>query len=174
MLINEIFDNSYELDSGTSSALNFRNQLSANHPELRSLRIFEVKNDDSQFIMTFYSSDDAYEVHHFKIQNGIIYSGQILNSARNRNFAANPRYISTAIQLYKKELSRGHKIRVVADKASGMWPIYQRVIERLIDDKNYEVDKIDTNYVGMDGKAYIAQVIKPAGKFTESFKNIHL
>ena len=136
--------------------------------------MFEVKNDDSQFIMTFYSTDGAYEVHHFKIQNDAIYSGQILISAKNRNFAANPRYISTAIRLYKKELSRGHKIRVVADKASGMWPIYQRVIERLIDNKNYEAEQIDTNYVGMDDKVYVAQVIKPAGKFTESFKNIHL
>jgi hypothetical protein len=174
MLIHEMFDNPYALDSSTQTALTIKKQILSMNHNMRSLRVFEVVEHPEEFIMTFYAEDGIYEVHHLKAVNGIIQTGTILSASKNRNFAANPRYISTAINLYQNELKRGHAVRVVADKTSGMWPTYQRVINQKIKKDGYESDNIDTNYKGVDNGDYIAQVIRPRGKFKETFQNFRL
>jgi hypothetical protein len=173
MLLSKIFDNSYKLDASALRALAIKQHILSKHDNISSLRVFEVVEDPDQFIMSFYT-DGRYEVHHLKTIDNRIQAGEIIPAEKNRSFAANPRYISTALKLYLNELNKGHAIRVVADKNSGMWPTYQRVIDRMVNKYNYDTEDIDTNYKGVDDGDYIAQVIKPRGKFKETFNNFRL
>ena len=172
MLINEIFDKPYELDPASPTALSIRDEMKAEYSDARSLRAFQVVEDPTQFIITF-TRDGIFEVHHMKVQDEYLQSGKILTPVRNRAFAANPRYISTAIKLYLVELARGHAIRIVANPNSGMWQAYERIIKRYAATHRYDIGEL-VDYIGIDGEKYIARVIKPRGKFTEMLQNIRI
>jgi hypothetical protein len=169
MLINEVFDNPYSLVTDTPLTNVITNSIRKSGQGSSGLIVYEVSDDPQQFFILI-AVNGAWEVHHQRLQNGHLVSGEHLRV----NQGPNPRYVSTAIQLYRARLDRGHTIRVVG--TSEMWPTYERVIDRMLKQKgrHYITDEVDQNYIGIDGETYVAQVLRPRGKFREMFKNIKL
>jgi hypothetical protein len=169
MLINEIFDSPYSLVTNTSMTNLITNSIREKDHGLSGLIVYEVSDDPSQFFILI-MINGAWEVHHQKLYNGELVSGQYLNV----NKGPNPRYMSTALELYRTRLDKGHKIRVVGTPQ--MWSTYQRSIERIVknSDGTLITEPIDQGYVGFDGGKYISQEVKPRGKFREMFKDIKL
>jgi hypothetical protein len=160
MILSEIFDNSYTLRTNERTD-DLRSKLRDEYPYIRTMLVYQSAEDPDQFFLLT-RIDGEWEVHHF-LDTGAQYSTGVAHGIHDK---PNPRWISTAIKLYRARLDKGNPIRIIAGAASGMWPLYQRVIQKMIDNSNGGLiaDTPDHNYKTVGGEAAIAQTIKPAGK----------
>ena len=172
MLINEVLDNPHQLKSGTEQTEFITREMRKQGLGVHGLMVYEAVEDPTQ-IFILVTVNGAWEVHHLLSKNGDYAGGSLLPSGQGRS-GPNPRYLSTAIKLYEGRLNKGHHIRVVG--TSAMWSTYRRVIDRMLKqtEGRYIADEVDESYCGIDGDTYIAQVLRPKGKFYEMFKEIKL
>jgi hypothetical protein len=170
MLLQEIFDKPYQLQTNTGQTQSFIDWLRDQGYGLNGLMVYEAIEDPRQVFILIKSDDGFWEVHHVLSTPDGYKSGDILGIGGKS--APNPRFISTAMSLYQRRLDKGHGIRVVAKKDSGMWPTYQKIINRIVkkSDGGHIAGPIDQNFVSIDGVPSIAQTIKNKGKFYEWFK----
>jgi hypothetical protein len=171
MLINEIFDSPYTLKTDTEQTKEITTWLRSQGHGLNGLIVYEAADEPSQVFILIKSKDGFWEVHHVHVTKHGYQSGEFINGGNNQG--ANPRFISTAMMLYQKRLDKGHGIRIVAKKDSGMWKTYKKVIDRIVKNSNGGLltGPIDDNFMSIDGVPSISQTIKNKGKFHETFKN---
>lgn len=124
MRLDELFNATYTLVP-TDDLLKKTIERQLRAGGLDNITIAQAQEDPRQVFMLG-KSNDAWEVHHVLINNHRLVSGQILNATGH----ANPRFISTAIELYNSKLGSGDNIRVLGTKA--MWPTYEKVIARML------------------------------------------
>lgn len=160
MLITEIFERPFELETDTPLTRSVTNFFIHKALPVSGIRVYAARDDINNLFVVFKTSDGYWEVHHsYKTPQGYrsgIKLGTDLRSATQ--------YIATAAQLYKQLLDSGKKIRVLTTARSGMWPVYQRIIKRLIRgaEDHYTVsDPIETTSV--DGRTAIGVTIEPRG-----------
>lgn len=158
MLLFEIFDRPYALVTGTAATSSIAEWFRANNVPVSQVYAAEEEYPKHLFI-TLRSKDGYWEVHH-AYKTGTRYRSGIKLGLGDR---AQPRYIATALQLYKQHLDRGHPIRIVASRASGMWPTYKRIIDRMLRGRQVEfiVGEPDPNYIGVGEQPSIAVTIEP-------------
>lgn len=166
MKIEEVFDKSYDLTM-SGSVVDAVKAALTNDGIVQSMVYQNQNNPDEVFISM--NVNGAWEVHHniFDRNTGKFVSGKRLG----KTTGANPRFISTALNLYKNRLSKGHSIRVVG--TPDVWPTYEKAIEHiLLRDKNqYDFGSVTTS-TNKDGEEIISQVISPKGKLESLNKNI--
>lgn len=158
MLLFEVFDQPYELLSGTARTRSIAAWLAAHNSRINSVRVYEVVDDPRNIFIEFRGPDGYWEVHHAALRDRKFVSGKKLKLSAG----AATQYIATAIQLYKQHLARGRAIRIVASRASNMWPTYRRVIARLLRgaEDSYEVSE-PYSYASVDGVPSTAVTIEP-------------
>jgi hypothetical protein len=136
-----------------------------------TLKVSAKSDDPNHVIAAYRGNDGCWEVHHFyhsgdgEIKSGQRLSASELETRKNSGGSSGDGYLATAIEIYKSKLSKGYPVRVVA--SAEMWPIYERIIDRLLHDSSnsYEVKNIDHQYRGLDGNIYVAAKIGHRGKF---------
>jgi hypothetical protein len=160
MLITEIFDRPFELETDTPLTRAVANFFISKKLPLSGLRVYAARDDINNLFVVFKTSDGYWEVHHsYKTSQGYrsgIKLGSDLRSATQ--------YIATAAQLYEQLLDSGRRIRVLTTERSGMWPVYQRIIKRLIRgaEDQYIVGE-PTKTISADGVPSIGVTIEPRG-----------
>lgn len=157
MYLFEVFDQPYELLTGTPRTRKIANWLASRNSNINSVRVYEVVDDPRNIFIEFRGPDDYWEVHHALWTGSGFKSGSILNMSRG----AATQYIATLIQLYKQHLGRGRAIRIVATKKSDMWSTYERVIARLLRgaEDSYDVSE-PQEYTSVDGVPSTAVTIE--------------
>jgi hypothetical protein len=167
MLIQEIFDSPYSLKTDTEQTKQIGQWLRSNGHGINGLIVYEVIDDPSQIFILIKAKDGFWEVHHVYATPNGFQSGNIIDGSVKQG--ANPRFISTAMALYQRRLDKGHGIRIVAKKDSGMWKTYEKIIDRIVKNSNGGLlaGPVDDNYNSVDDVPSIAQTVKNRGKFYE-------
>jgi hypothetical protein len=131
MRILEIFDTQHELISNEYTR-RLEKWLSDRNVD-EELHVYASRTDSSQVFVEVKQPDGYWEIHHTTIFKGKHYSGsRVKDIGSQPNTAKATKYLTTAIQLYKNKLDSGEKIRLIVTDKSGMLPLYQRIIKRLI------------------------------------------
>jgi len=124
MRLNELFNTTYKLVP-VEGLLKKTIERQLRAGGLDNITVTQAQEDPRQVFMLG-KNNGAWEVHHVLIANQQFVSGRILNTAGH----ANPKFISTAIELYNSKLDSGDNIRIIGTKT--MWPTYQKVIARML------------------------------------------
>jgi len=123
------------------------------------------KKDEPNQVIYLINNDGYWEVHHQLMDNeGNFISGERLDSKSGGGSKINTGLFATAIDLYKRCLSRGRRIRVTAPR--DLWDTYNKVIDRIIDEYDGRLvsSKVDDNYKSSDGKIYSARTLQFEGR----------
>lgn len=150
MRILEIFDTQHELITNEYTR-RLEKWLSDRNVD-EELHVYVSSTDSSQVFIEIKQPDGYWEVHHTTIIRGKHYSG-----SRAKDVGTQPstskatKYLTTAIQMYKNKLDSGEKIRLIITEKSGMLPVYQRIIKRLIAGK--ENQYVVSEPVSVSGKS---------------------
>ena len=161
MLVNEIFDQPYELETDTTITKAISNWTLAQNLDISGLRVYAVKNDTDNIFMMYRTNDGYWETHHAYKSEDVYRSGVKLGT----DISAATKYISTVTLLYKQLLDRGSRIRILTTQTSGMWPTYQKIIKRLIRgaENQYNVGE-EQKSISIDGIPSVSMTIEPRGR----------
>lgn len=131
MHILEIFDTQHELISNEYTR-RLEKWLSDRNID-EELHAYISRTDPSQVFVEIKQPDGYWEIHHTTIIRGKHYSGsRVKDIGTQPSTSKATKYLTTAIQMYKNRLDDGEKIRLIVTDKSGMLPVYQRIINRLI------------------------------------------
>ena len=132
MRILEIFDTQHELISNEYTRRLEKWLVDKDNID-EELHVYVSSTDSSQVFVELKQPDGYWEVHHTTVVKGKHYSGsRVKDVGTQPSTSKATKYLTTAIQLYKDKLDRGEKIRLIVTDKSGMLPVYQRIINRLI------------------------------------------
>jgi hypothetical protein len=170
-ILDEHIGRPWTLVNSGAVAKHIQSDLLSNGIDRLTLKVSAKSDDPNHVIATYRGNDGCWEVHHFyhsgdgEIKSGQRLSASELETRKNSGGSSGDGYLATAIEIYKSKLSKGYPVRIVA--SAEMWPIYERIIARLLRDSNdsYEVKNIDHQYRGPDGITYVAAKIGHRGKF---------
>jgi hypothetical protein len=124
MKLYELFDATYKLVP-TEGILKARLERLLTLGGLTDVSVMNAKENPEQIFMIG-KNQGAWEVHHAVIAGQRFVSGQILNKSDRPN----PKFIGTALNLYKSKVSNGENVRIIG--TAEMWPVYEKVIGRII------------------------------------------
>lgn len=156
MILDEIFDSEYTLKRVDDGTLYETIKDAFINDGYDSLSILQASEDSTQIFIVGVK-DAAWEVHHTVAEPGKLFvSGEIISGNR----PANPKFISTAMKIYKNKLDRLNRIRVVAVPV--LWKTYKKVIDREVDMSKYDIGKPMTIVRG--NTEMVAQEISPKSK----------
>lgn len=158
MLLFEVFDQPYELLTGTARTRKIADWLASHNSNINSVRVYEVVDDPRNIFIEFRGPGGYWEVHHALGTD----SGYVSGKKLKLSAGAATQYIATLIQLYKQHLGRGRAIRIVATRDSDMWSTYKRVIARLLRgaEDSYDVSE-PQEYTSADDVPSTAVTIEP-------------
>lgn len=162
MRLFEILDSPYNLDDNTPYALAvLKNIRDAQFP-ITGLHVYEnteaeLPSNKHEMYYLLRTVDGVWEAHHNIYVDGAPISGVFYGQSTRPN----PRMISTLYKLLKSKINAGKSVRIVSSPV--MFRIYQKLAERLVNRSNgkLKLHPEDTNYTGVDGKSYYAQVVSP-------------
>jgi hypothetical protein len=173
MLIQEIFDNPFNLITGTEQTDKIKKLVYDKAPTVKNVSVFEVADDPKNVFIRF-AYKGAWEIHH----SYNLTSGSINPMAT----APNPRFVGTMIKMYEQCLDRGSKIRIVAaipainslgNRGKDMMDNYEKIAKIIVSKRTgLEVSPVIENFVCADGEIGNAIEISPVGKFPKMLNSI--
>lgn len=156
MILDEIFDSQYTLiriDNDLSEVI--KSTLIGDG--YTRVSVYSTTEDPHQIFMTGVR-DGAWEVHNTVAVPGKNFiSGEIITGSGR----ANPKFIATAMNIYKRKLEELNRVRVISVPV--LWKTYQKVINRMVNRDKYEVGELIR--VTRDGTEMVSQEIRPKSKF---------
>jgi hypothetical protein len=153
----EVFDSPYEVSTSGDQVTAVKDALK--NDGITQSVVYQNASDPKEFFIEI-CSNGAWEVHHNYIDD----QGKFVSGLRlNRNSGANPRFISTALKLYRDRLNKGQSIRIVSTPE--LWTLYKKAINHiLVNNKDQYNISAETHTTDKDGRQVISVDIKPRSK----------